>query len=138
METYNIQHDIRVFGRQLMTFPLGIREAFDELINAVPEGLNRSYYGLSHPDTGGNVIYYTAVEEYAVGEGKKSGYDYYTIKKGEYLPVTIKDWHSKTDCIKDVFHEMMQDKRFDNITPCVEWYKSDEEMVCMLKMDTPE
>ena len=134
METYNIQHDIRVFGRQVMTFPSGIKEAFDELVNAVSEGLNRSYYGLSHPDTRGNVMYYAAVEEYAVGEGKKLGYDYYTIGRGDYLCVTVKDWHSKTGCIKDVFHEMMQDKRVDNITPCVEWYKNDEEMVCMLKM----
>jgi len=138
METYYIQHDIRVFGRQVVTFPLGVKEAFDELVHVVPEGLNRSYYGLSHLDAGGNIIYYAAVEEYAIGEGKKLGYDYYTIGKGEYLSAAIKNWLSKTDCIKDVFHEMMQDKRFDNITPCVEWYKSDEEMVCMLKIGISE
>ena len=135
METYNIQYDIRVFGRQVITFPLGVKNVFDELVNTVPERLNRSFYGLSHLDTEGNVIYYAAVEEYVAGEGKKLGYDYYTIEKGEYLSVAIKDWHSKTDSIKDVFHEMMQDKRFDNITPCVEWYKSDQEMICMVKMD---
>ena len=29
----------------------------------------------------------------------------------------------------------MQDERFDKTTPCVEWYKNDDEMVCMLKVD---
>ena len=47
--------------------------------------------------------------------------------------VLVRDWRKKTGCIKDVFHEMMQDNRFDGSKPCIEWYKNDEEMLCMLK-----
>jgi len=28
----------------------------------------------------------------------------------------------------------MADSRADHVAPCVEWYKNDEEMVCMVKI----
>ena len=39
----------------------------------------------------------------------------------------------KTDSIKDVFGEMMKDSRVDKTKWAVEWYKNDDEMMCMLK-----
>ena len=44
-------------------------------------------------------------------------------------------WRTKTDCIKDIFHEIMQDERAGHTKPAVEWYKNDDEMMCMVKMD---
>jgi hypothetical protein len=58
-----------------------------------------------------------------------------TIEKGAYLAATVYDWMSKTDSIKDVFDALMKDKRVAMGVPCVEWYKSDDEMVCMMKMN---
>jgi len=48
METYIIKNNIEAFSFQVKTFPNGIGDAFDKLIAMVPEGLNRSYYGISY------------------------------------------------------------------------------------------
>jgi predicted transcriptional regulator YdeE len=133
METFNLKRDIKVFGQQVVRFPQGVKEAFDELVHIVPEGLKRAYYGISKMDKDGNIMYYAAVEETVDGEGKKYGYDYYTIEHGKYLAEPVKDWQANIACIKDVFGEMMKDKRYDETKPCVEWYKDDKEMLCMLK-----
>ena len=67
------------------------------------------------------------------GEAEKYGYENYTVEKGEYLATTVYDWRKKTGSIKDVFREMMNDKRIDRTKPAIEWYKGDYEMVCMVR-----
>lgn len=133
MQVYFLEDDISVFGFHVQTFPNGIGEAFDVLVSAVPEGLNRSYYGLSHMDANNKVVYIASVEEKESGEGRKRNFKNYVIRKGNYMYVVVTDWMKKVDSMKDIFHVMMNDPRADLTTPCVEWYKSDEEMWCMLK-----
>ncbi len=50
METYNIEKDIQVFGKHVPSFPMGIKDAYDSLVEIVPDALRRSYYGLSRFD----------------------------------------------------------------------------------------
>ena len=119
---------------QVKDFPAGVGEAFEALVKMISEGFNRSFFGISRITEKGQVIYIAAAEESFEGEAKKYNCDRYVIEKGEYLMVLVRDWRKKTGCIKDVFHEMMQDNRFDNTKPCIEWYKNDDEMLCMIKV----
>jgi predicted transcriptional regulator YdeE len=135
MDTYILLQDLKVFGVPVETFPQGIGEAFGAIMQKIPDGKSRSYYGLSNMDVNGKVFYYAAAEEKSPGEAEKYGYERYTIQKGDYLTEAVHDWRTKTSSIKDIFHEMMQDKRADITKPCVEWYKDDNEMICMLKAD---
>jgi hypothetical protein len=132
METYELEKDFNVFGFQVKTFPNGIGDAFDSLIDKVQDGLNRSYYGISF-SSDDKVIYIAAVEEKNRGEAEKYKCDRYRIEKGKYFKVTIRKWRTKTASIKDVFHEMMKDKNVDHTKPCIEWYRNDDEMECMVK-----
>jgi predicted transcriptional regulator YdeE len=134
METHIQKNDLTVFGFQVKSFPEGIGEAFDSLIAMVPEGLERSYYGISYMTPEGEVVYIAAVEEKNDGEAEKNRCERYTIEKGEYFSVSVKDWRKKTDSIKDVFHEMMHQKNIDQTKPCIEWYKNEDEMCCMVKV----
>jgi hypothetical protein len=136
METYTISRDLKVFGFRVKTFPMGIGEAFEELMKNLPPGDNRSYYGLSYCDAK-EVVYIAAAEEITEGEGGKYGYENFTIEKGGYITEAIDNWQQKTHCIKDVFAEMMKDERIDNTKPviCVEWYKNMNEMLCMIKIE---
>ena len=136
METYTLKNDIEAFGFKVKTFPNGIGDAFDKLIEMVPEGLNRSYYGISYMTPDNEVVYIAAVEEKNKGEAERNKCDRYTIEQGKYIAVTVKDWRQKTDTIKDVFHAMMNEKNIDHSKPCVEWYKNDDEMLCMLKVNS--
>jgi predicted transcriptional regulator YdeE len=133
MEKINLDQDIKVFGVQVKTFPLGIGDAFEALIKMIPGGFNRSYYGISYMDPKGAIIYHATVAETTEGEAEKYNCDRYIIESGEYLSVTVNQWLDKTDCIKDVFHAIMKDGSVDNTKPAVEWYKNDDVMLCMIK-----
>lgn len=134
MEKYNLKNDVKVFGFQVKSFPNGIGEAFDKLIKILPQGDERPYYGISEC-TNGNIFYLAAALETFDGEGKKYGYENYTIERGEYLTAPLIDWTTKTHCIKDVFKEIVKDERADNTKPAIEVYKNLKEMVCMVKID---
>ncbi len=134
MEEYHLENDLKVFGLQVKTFPLGIGEAFDSLIGRLPGGLNRAYYGISYITDKG-VVYLAVTAERFEGESAKYPYDSFRIAKGNYRTVIVKDWSTKTDQIKDVFHTMMKDQCPDEHRPCVEWYKDDKEMMCMVRID---
>lgn len=133
MEFYQLKDDLHLFGMQVPTFPTGIKEAFDQVIAMVPDGMERAHYGISYME-GDKIIYHAACAEKYKGEAEKLNCRQYTVVKGDYLAVTITDWMEKIESIKDAFHEMMQDNRVDLTKPCVEWYKSDEEMMCMMKV----
>ena len=134
MEQYKLENNVTVFGFQVKNFPNGIGEAFHKLIEMIPNGKERAYYGISYFDNTGNVVYKAAAEEKFTGEAEKYNCERYTIEKGEYLTIKLLDWRNKTDCIKDLFHELMEDGRTDKSKPCIEWYYNDDEMLCMLLM----
>jgi len=134
METYDLKKDLKVFGKEVKTFPLGVKEAFNALLDIIPDGFKHSYYGLSYMDDKGKIVYMATAEEKEEGESEKYNCERYTVEKGEYLAATLDDWLKKVDCIKDIFHEMMEDDRADKTRPVVEWYKTETEMLCLVKM----
>ena len=132
MNHFILDQDLKVFGVEVKTFPVGIKEAFDELISKLAPANERTYYGISTCTQEG-MVYIAATDATIEGEGEKYGYKNYIVEKGEYLAVTMLDWMKKTASIKSVFEEMVQDTRADRTKPCVEIYKNDNEMVCMVK-----
>ena len=134
MEKYNQTNEIKGFGLQVKTFPSGIGEAFDDLIKMTGDSAGaRSYYGISEFKNG-NMHYYAVAEEKYPGEAEKYICERLKIEKGEYLTITLFDWRIKTNCIKDLFFEIIQDVRTNKTKPAIEWYKNDNEMMCMVKM----
>jgi hypothetical protein len=131
MEIHHIPHNITVFGSEVKTFPNGIGEAFDALIKLFPKNDQRPYYGISWC-IGNNITYIAAAEQKKDGEAEKYGYHKYIVEKGDYLSISVHDWKNKTDCIKDVFTEILKDKIADDTTPAIEFYKNDTEMLCMV------
>lgn len=134
MEKYHLQNDVKVFGFQVKNFPDGVGEAFDALIKMLPPAHTRPFYGISEC-SGEGVVYIAAAEETFDGEGKKYGCENYIVEKGEYISASLVDWTSKTHCIKDVFEEIVKDKRVDKTQPAIEVYKNMKEMICMVKID---
>ena len=64
---------------------------------------------------------------------KKYKHESIVIDKGDYYCEGIKNWRSNLECIKDVFHDMMESGKTDSRKPCIEWYRSDDEMLCLIK-----
>jgi predicted transcriptional regulator YdeE len=133
MEKLNLLYEIVVFGVQVKTFPLGIGETFDELANKIPNGRSRPYYGISWIEKDESITYYAVAAEQFAGEAVLYNYTIMEIESGEYFIVALKDWQSNLDKIKGIFHAMMQSEETDSTKPCIEWYKSHDEMLCMMK-----
>lgn len=134
MEVNDLPKDIRVFGFEVKSFPNGINQAFDTLIKQVSgTGEPRSYYGISTM-ANGKITYYVTAEEVHEGEAEKYGYQRQVFERGKYLVVTLKNWKQNTNSIKDLCHQLVSDARTDKSKPMIEWYKNDDEMMCMLKM----
>ncbi|MEO8764792.1 MAG: hypothetical protein ABI416_10915 [Ginsengibacter sp.] len=133
MEIYSLRRDVTVFGFRVKDFPAGIGAAYDLLVQNVAGGFDRPYFGIAYTAKDGTRVYKATAQEKYEGEAQKYSYERYTIEKGAYLAVTVYDWRNKTGSIKDVFQEIMKDNRVDKTKPCIECYKNDQEMVCMVQ-----
>lgn len=135
IDTRNLPRDINVFGFSVANFPAGIGEAFEVLIKKTGDFAGaRNYYGLSQYRDG-QMVYYVLAEEKFTGEAEKYAYEKLIIERGDYLSIPVFEWRNKTACIKDVFSEIMQDSRANKTEPAIEWYKNDNEMLCLVKMN---
>ena len=134
MEIYHQTEDKTLTGTEVVSFPAGIKEAFDSLGDTL--GRQRAFYGISWMDENDHVKYYAMSEEAFPGEGELHQYECLTIEKGTYYSETVYNWMSKTDCIKDVFHKLMANTKVSRTRPCIEWYQSDELMLCMINAST--
>lgn len=135
MEKYNLQEDVKVYCTTAKSFPHGIQEAFITLEKLLSKE-GRTFYGVSYKSTEGFLIYKAAVSESFEGEAEKYGFESLTIRKGEYLIETIIDWRKKIETIGMTFKTLLADPRLDRTSPCVEWYKSDNEVMCMVKLNS--
>lgn len=69
--------------------------------------------------------------------GKKDNYELYTIPGGKYASTKMTDWQKRINEIGKTFMKLSQEMqkqnhKVDNAKPCVEYYRSDSELICML------
>lgn len=134
MQTLTLNKNLNVFGIEVPSFPIGIGEAFDALMKATGDAAGaRNYYGISFMNKEGKMIYKAVAEEKYEGEAVKFNYEKGSIEKGEYLYQTLYHWPNKTNLIKEIFSGMMQDEKVDTRQPAIEWYKNNDEMLCMVR-----
>lgn len=133
MKNYTLENDIKVMYVQAETFPDGIQKAFDTLDSKLVNIEGIIYYGISYLDDG-KIVYKAGVEERFGGEADKLDVKTLTIKKGEYLTETILDWRENMSAFSAVFQKLLDTPKLDRNSFCVEWYKSDTEVMCMVKL----
>lgn len=131
MTTLEQDQDINIFGIEVADFPSGISSTFEKLVSMLPGGFDRSFYGITQMRNG-SLVYIAAAEEKSAGEAEKYNCERVLISKGKYLAVSLHDWRNKTDSINKIFHEIMNDARVDPSQPCIEWYRNNDEMICMV------
>ena len=135
METYQLKQDIHVFYVTVKAFPMGIVEAFQTLEGLHPSICERSFYGIFHQEENGNIIYKAAVKEQYQGEGARYNCNTFTISKGIYLTEHIRDFMEHLDVIPNAFSKLSAEPLIDASFPCIEWYKSDTDVLCMVKLN---
>jgi predicted transcriptional regulator YdeE len=133
MEVYRLKNDLKIFCVTAKSFPYEIKQAFGTLINKLPSVEDRTFFGISYQSSTGDMIYKAAVLESYQGEGEKLGCEPFTIKKGEYLAETLKNWKKDETQIGATFRKFSE-STYHATFPCVEWYQGDDVM-CMVKLN---
>lgn len=137
MEKYILDEDVKVLCVKARSFPEGVLEAFQTIENLHPSMKTRTFYGISNPDETGKIIYKAAVVEAYEGEGAQLGLENFVVEKGEYMTETIMDFTTKIPEIGLSFQRLLTTPGLDLHSSCIEWYKSSNEVMCMVKL-TPQ
>src|SRR5687767_3063413 len=134
METYHLEKDIHVFCKAATSFPDGVKEAHESLHRLVNFSTERKYFGLSWMDKNGNIIYKAAAEELTPGELSKHGLESFTIRKGNYIYIDVKNFMQNIPAIGQTFTQLKSDERIDPQGAAVEWYLNETDVRCMIRI----
>ena len=135
MEKYELAKDIMVMYVPAESFPEGIQPAFDKLHSRLPSKDDRTLFGISWPAKSGKIMYKAAAEEKYSGEGKKYEMETFTITKGTYISELLKDYKKDPSQIGDTFRQLLQHPELDTNSYCLEWYKGNDDVLCLVKLD---
>lgn len=138
METYDLEQDIKVFYVQAESFPEGIKPAFDKLHSLLKSHTGRNFFGISYPERPGKIIYRAAVEESYNGEAEELSCPTFTIKKGKYIGVYIKDFMKNIPAIGNAFQQLLQDPQIDPAGYCLEIYEGMANVKCLVPLKTDQ
>lgn len=134
METIQIDQDIIVFYITAKSFPENILDAHNTLHTLVPFSKNRNFFGLSRPENG-VIVYKAAAEEISSGEAEKFNCDTLVLEKGKYVSLTIQDYVKDVQSISNAFKELLSHPGLDQNGYCVEWYLTDKDVKCMVRLE---
>ena len=136
MEQYKLDRDIRALCVKANSFPDGITDAFDRLGKLLgPSGAGRQYYGISHKNDKGEIMYFAAAEERFADEASRLGCEVFVIKRGTYISIYITGFRSNIAAIGNAFQELLSDPRIDPQGACVEIYDGMDNVRCMVRLD---
>lgn len=135
METITLDKDIKVFYVTASTFPEGILAAHQSLHAKIPYSTERKYFGISRPENNGEIVYRAAAEEMKEGEGATLNCDTLVLEKGKYISLTVLDYMKDLSSIDKAFRQLLASPDLDPEGYCVEWYLTDKDLRCMIRLD---
>jgi hypothetical protein len=121
MEEYILTQDMNLVLYPAKNFPNDVESAFKELDKKIGGGPNRVWFGISKGSPNG-IVYWAA------------GLESFLLTKGEYMTETIEDWRNNKQKFMEVFGRLLKYPEMDTNFPCVEWYKGEKEVMCMIKI----
>jgi hypothetical protein len=133
MKKHTLNDEVKIFYITAKSFPDGIQEAYDTLDKKLGITDGRTFYGISYMEDG-KIIYKAAVAESFDGEATQLGCETMIVSKGNYLTETIMNWRENMAAFSPSFQKLLDTPNLDRNSFCVEWYKSDEEVMCMVKL----
>lgn len=135
MEIFTLDQDIPVLFVTANAFPEGIMAAHERLHAIVPYSENRRYFGVSRPEEPeGPIVYRAAAELLHPDETERFGLETLVLKSGRYASLTVERYRNNPGSIGETFETLLEEPNLDPEGYCVEWYLSDEEVRCMVRL----
>jgi hypothetical protein len=133
METMTLDQDLVVFYIPASTFPAGVEAAHQHLHDLIPYTQDRKYFGISRPEKG-EIHYKAGAAELFPGEGQQLGCATLVLKKGKYISRKISNFMQDIPAIGRTFQEMLETENLDPEGYCVEWYVTQQDVLCMIRL----
>jgi hypothetical protein len=131
---FTLERDITVFFVTAKSFPMGIKEAFDELNVKLNGSRKRTYFGISNPEPGIGIVYKACAEQLKDEESSGTHLPTIAIKAGKYHCIEIKNFHEDLSSIGKAFEEILKQPDIDHESFCLEIYNDDDGSVkCMVR-----
>jgi predicted transcriptional regulator YdeE len=137
VEKFQLKKDVKVFCLTAKSFPDGVLDAHQKLHSLVSFNQNRKYFGLSRPEkeNNGEIVYKAAAEELEKGELQKHRLEEMAIQKGTYIFTIVSDFMKDAPAIFKAFDKLTSHPNIDPDGYCIEWYLSDKEVRCMVRIN---
>jgi hypothetical protein len=135
IEKYTSENDIHVFCLPAKSFPHDVSATHDELHKLLLPAEDRKFFGISHAESSGKIIYKAAAEILAVDKHEDYQLEIFKIKKGEYLSIYLKNYYLDIPSVERAFKELLKHPAIDPNGYCLEMYPNDgRDIVCMVKV----
>jgi hypothetical protein len=134
MEKYGIEKDITVVCVTAVSFPNGVEEAHRKLHSMLSSDKERTFYGISHSDGKGGIIYKAAAEQFAQDEAKQYRLETFVIRKGEYMSELLLNFCEDTGIVGNTFQKLLALPELDPMGYCLELYLNDKDMRAMVPL----
>lgn len=133
MEVYRIDAPIIVIIEKAEDFGKGIGEAFVRLAEKLEnKGQKRDCYGIVMKEND-EMCYYAAFTELYPQESKEKSLPTHNISSGVYQSIRVEDWNKNILHIGPTFDQILKSGKVDTSSPCIEFYKTERELICMVK-----
>ncbi|MBT1707194.1 DinB family protein [Fulvivirgaceae bacterium PWU5] len=124
MDIIHLPHDIQLVTLQATSFPDGIQATFDALKEMLGDMPTQTFYGVSHADPQGRILYYAAAS-LADAQQTVPGTKSFTIRNGNFISLPVRQWRENIPAITTTFHTLMQHADIDPDGYCLEEYGCD-------------
>lgn len=135
METIVIHEEISLYYIEVQNFPNDIGATFSKFFSIFETFEKRRMYGISWTENG-KFCYVVAAEEKVKNELSKHQLSKILIKNGEYRCIRIKNYIDDITQIAAAFDKLKSTPNLDYNGNCIEWYVEEDEVICMVKLDT--
>lgn len=133
IESYEVKEEVSLVYEISYDFAQDIPASFLRLAERLKNnGQERECYGIVLKEKGEMQYRATYTELYS-GEGSALGIPTMVIPKGRYESIQMEDWSQKLMQIGPTFDQILKSGKVDIESPCIEYYKTKRELICMVK-----
>lgn len=132
MDIIHLPHDIQLVMLQATSFPEDIQATFDTLKKTLDGIPTQTFYGVSHADPQGRILYYAAAS-LADAQQTVPGTKSITVRKGYFLALPVRKWRENIPAITTTFDTLMKHADIDPDGYCLEEYGCDT-MRCLVPL----
>lgn len=136
METYTLNSDIEVMFLTAKKFPDDVPATYTLLEQKITDKSPRNYYGFSHPNKDGIIMYKACAQILNTNEPHTYQLETMTIKAGNYACIFIKNHFENEKNIPNAFDKLLKHPQLDPHGFCLEIYKNftDPDVTCLVPL----